>query len=85
MYGISFDETPRGRRRHTGEGIVKGLVGGSGYALAELECEPQAAVTRGSLRRRYPAHRRLEHRGAFPARARNATSDLLSAEALPRR
>src|SRR5690242_3819124 len=39
-----LDETPRGRRWHAGEGVVEGLIGGGGYALAELIRELQAAV-----------------------------------------
>jgi hypothetical protein len=48
-----FDETPRGRRRHIREGIVKRLVGGSGYALAELERELHAAVVQHQLEDRF--------------------------------
>src|SRR6266576_345533 len=44
-----LDETPRGRRRHTGEGVVERLIGGGGYALPELIRELQAAVVHHQL------------------------------------
>jgi len=44
VWNERLNETSRGRRRHISEGIVEGLVGGSGYTLSELECELQAAI-----------------------------------------
>src|SRR6185312_11863038 len=44
-----LDETPRGRRWYTGEGVVERLIGGGGYTLPELIRELQAAVVHHQL------------------------------------
>src|ERR1700746_1904718 len=53
VWNERLNETSRGRRRHISEGIVEGLVGGSGHALSELERELQAAVVHHQLEDRF--------------------------------